>query len=209
MPTPAAEDQMPITYQRDDARQLIRVTVTDPYTANDIIGAIDRQAAEGTWAYAILYDLCAASSLPSGGLQPIADYIKTAGAGLPRGPLGIAVGHNPQRFRQAQEYEHLTHGLMTVGLLLTGTQIQDWLARNARHDVPRPKTGDVVIWDLEPEAPESTYWVKRQGRGDAAQLIDGFDAWARARSLAKELAGPDGTIWKRHKDGSFQKLAAS
>ena len=48
---------MPIEYERDDQRRLIALTVTEPYAIDGILVAIDRQAAEDTWAYAILYDL--------------------------------------------------------------------------------------------------------------------------------------------------------
>ena len=47
---------MPILYLSDDQRRLITVTMTEPYSVNDILSAIDRQASEGHWDYAILYD---------------------------------------------------------------------------------------------------------------------------------------------------------
>ena len=71
----------------------------------------------------------------------------------------------------------------------------------------RPKTGDVVIWDVEPEPTSSRYWVRLQGRGSATHLFEGPDAWARARAAAEDLAGPEGTIWQRHKDGRFERLS--
>jgi hypothetical protein len=73
----------------------------------------------------------------------------------------------------------------------------------------RPKSGDVVIWDMEPEKPNPSYWVRLQSRGSATQLIEGPDAWAQARSSAEERAGPEGFIWKRHKDGHFEKVIKS
>ena len=69
-----------------------------------------------------------------------------------------------------------------------------------------PKAGDIVIWDVEPERPNSIYWVRTQGRGSATQLFEGPDAWVRARSAAEERAGQEGVIWKRHSDGHFEKL---
>lgn len=66
-----------------------------------------------------------------------------------------------------------------------------------------------MIWDVEPEPTLSVYWVRTQGRGSATHLFEGSDAWIRAFSAAQELAGPDGIIWKRHKDGHFEKLAHS
>lgn len=73
----------------------------------------------------------------------------------------------------------------------------------------RPNAGDVVIWDVEPEHTFPVYWVRMQGRGSATQLFEGPDAWARARAAADERAGPEGIIWKRHKDGHFEKLTTS
>jgi hypothetical protein len=73
----------------------------------------------------------------------------------------------------------------------------------------QPKTGDVVIWDVEPEQTNFVYWVRTQGRGSSTQLFEGPDAWAQARSAAEELAGSEGAIWQRHKDGHFERLIKS
>jgi len=70
---------------------------------------------------------------------------------------------------------------------------------------PRPKSGDVMIWDVDPEQP-NTYWVRKHGRGSATPLFEGPDAWAQARSAAERLAGHEGVIWRRHKDGHFEKI---
>jgi hypothetical protein len=70
----------------------------------------------------------------------------------------------------------------------------------------QPKTGDLVIWDVEPAATNSLYWVRVHSRGSATQLFEGPDAWTRARAAAEALAGPTGTVWQRHKDGHFEKL---
>jgi hypothetical protein len=71
----------------------------------------------------------------------------------------------------------------------------------------RPKSGDVVIWDME--QPNQTYWVRTQSRGSDTQLFEGPDAWAQALSAAEERAGPEGVIWKRYKDGHFEKVIRS
>jgi hypothetical protein len=69
-----------------------------------------------------------------------------------------------------------------------------------------PKTGDVIIWDMESD---SMWWVGTQGRDTAAQVFEGPGAWDRARTAARELAGPEVPIWKRYKDGHFEKLTKS
>jgi hypothetical protein len=70
----------------------------------------------------------------------------------------------------------------------------------------RPKYGDIVIWDTEPEQIHRRYWVRTQSRGSDTQLFEGPDAWDQAFSAARVRAGPEGTIWKRHKDGRFERI---
>ena len=47
---------MPITYERDDERQRVIVTTIGIVGIDDLTAVIDRQAAEGTWQYGMLYD---------------------------------------------------------------------------------------------------------------------------------------------------------
>ena len=69
----------------------------------------------------------------------------------------------------------------------------------------RPGNGDVVIWKTESTA--ELYWVRRQSRGSATPLFSGMDAWAQAGAQARAWATHDETIWIRHTDGRFEKLA--
>jgi hypothetical protein len=124
---------MPITYERDDQRRLITVRVSESYSVDDILSAIDRQAAEDTWEYAMLYDLRAAMHLSTEGeAQQLADRVKAVGGGRERGSLGIAVGARPEGVRMGLRYTELTRKLVNVEMLLTTSQVDDWLARNAR-----------------------------------------------------------------------------
>jgi hypothetical protein len=124
---------MPITYERDDQRRLIAVTVTEPYSAGDFLSVIDRQAAEDTWEYAVLYDLRSVTHASTeADLQQIADRVRVVGGGRERGPVGIAIGARPALFRGGLMYTGLTREFMTVELLLTAAQLDGWLARNAR-----------------------------------------------------------------------------
>jgi len=124
---------MSIAYERDDQRRLITATVTEPFSVDDILSAIDRQAAEDTWEYAILYDLRAVTfALTEGELQQMVDRVKAVGSGRERGPVGTAVGARPEMFRMGLRYTELTRKLMNVEVLLTSTQIEGWMARNAR-----------------------------------------------------------------------------
>ena len=124
---------MPIAYERDDERRLITVTVTEPYSIDDVLGVIDRQAAEDTWWYAILYDLRALTQASSeADLQRLADRVKIVGGGRKRGPVGIAVGTSPTSFRGGLMYTQMAGKLVNVEVVLTPAQLDGWLARNAQ-----------------------------------------------------------------------------
>jgi hypothetical protein len=127
---------MPIAYERDDARRLIIVTVTEPYAVGDILETIDRQAAENTWEYAMLYEMQAAMTIAADS-QQIANHVERVAGGHERGPVGIAMSGDPEQFRRGLKYTELTRKIATVEVLLTATQREDWLARCARRRRPR------------------------------------------------------------------------
>jgi hypothetical protein len=123
---------MPIAYERDDQRRLITVTVTEPYSLDDIRGVIDRQAGEDTWGYAMLYDLRAVTDASAeADLQQIADRVQAVGRGRERGLVGVAIRARPSLFLVALTYSKLTKGFVSVEVLLTAAQIDAWVARNA------------------------------------------------------------------------------
>ena len=124
---------VPIAYERDDERRLITVTVTEPYSVDDILGVIDRQAAEDTWWYAMLYDLRGVTHASTeADLQRLADRVKIVGGGRTRGPVGIAVGADPATFRAGLMYTRLAGKVVNVEVVLTAAQLDGWLARNAQ-----------------------------------------------------------------------------
>jgi hypothetical protein len=128
---------VPIAYERDDERRLITVTVTDPYSVDHILGAIDRQAAEDTWWYAMLYDLRSLTHVSSeADLQQLAERVKIVGGGRKRGPVGIAVGTSPTTFRAGLMYTKLAGKQVNVEVVLTAAQLDGWLARNAQRRSP-------------------------------------------------------------------------
>ena len=123
---------MPIAYQRDDQRRLITVTVTEPYSVNDVSSLIDRQAGEDTWEYALLYDLRAMTDASTGAdLQKLAERVKMAGGERERGPVGIAIRARPALFLLGLMYTKLIKEFVTVEVLLSAVQIDAWLVRNA------------------------------------------------------------------------------
>jgi hypothetical protein len=126
---------VPITYDRDDDRRLIIATATEPYTADDILAVIDRQAAEDTWGYATVYDWRAVTHVPTDHeVHQAADRVKIVGGGRERGPVGIiAIGaHAKPLLGIGLAYGTLTNKLVPVEVLFTTAQLDDWLTRNAR-----------------------------------------------------------------------------
>jgi len=130
---------MSILYLSDDPRRLITVTVTEPYSVDDILGSIDRQASEGRWDYAILYDQ---RGLTHGAteidLEQIAEHVRVAGQGRPRGPVGLAIRPDPRSFLVGLTYSTLTKEFMDVEVLLNEVQLESWLSRNSRKGSRRP-----------------------------------------------------------------------
>ena len=123
---------MPIVYQRDDQRRLITVTVTEPCSVDDISSVIDRQAGEGTWEYALFYDLRAMTDASTeADLQQLAERVQVAGGERERGPVGVAIRARPALFLLGLMYTKLMNESVTVEMLLTATQIDAWLVRNA------------------------------------------------------------------------------
>ena len=123
---------MPITYQHDDKRRLITVTMTEPCSVDEVSSVIDRQAGEDTWNYALLYDLRGMTDASTeAALQQIAERAKMVRGERERGPLGIAIRARPELFLLALMYSRLIKELMTVEVLLTAAQIDTWLLRNA------------------------------------------------------------------------------
>ena len=82
---------MPITYERDDARRRITVTTIGIVGLDDMMAVIDRQAAEGTWQYGVLYDSRRVASVASqtdvrAGLKHVESLSRAHGA---RGPVAF------------------------------------------------------------------------------------------------------------------------
>lgn len=56
---------MPVVTHRDDARRLLTVKVSDPWSVEELAVSIDRQLAENTWKYDTIYDLRGSTHLPT------------------------------------------------------------------------------------------------------------------------------------------------
>jgi hypothetical protein len=124
---------MPSDYNRDDDKRLITVTMTEPFSMADFIGVVERQAAEDTWSYALLYDLRSLETIKEASpvLQTFVDRLQVLGAGRTRGPIGCVVRSSPDSFR-ASLVETRTEARLNFEILVTDLHVDEWLARNTR-----------------------------------------------------------------------------
>ena len=120
---------MPLHYERDDARHRVLIMTTGHVTTEDVLGAVDRQAAEGTWSYSVLYDMRTGKNIPAPeDLRRVVMHVGmlTARHG-PRGPVAL-VTTTPQMSRMARAYSKL--GELTALDVEVFTHIEDaeqWL----------------------------------------------------------------------------------
>ena len=82
---------MALTYERNDATRTLVVTVSGPFVVEDIVGVVDRQAAEDAWQYVLSYDERGMTSAPTPDdlrvlLKPVKKMVGTHG---PRGPVAV------------------------------------------------------------------------------------------------------------------------
>jgi CheY-like chemotaxis protein len=131
--TKQAEESGRFLYVRDDARRRIRVTATVPLGAPDIEAIFNRQAAEGTWSFDILYDLRAIH-----GATTRADANQSAEL------LQRYVGEHGRRGRVAV----VTREIRMLGI-----------AQGYARDGARDGVAVEVFWDL----PEAEDWLDRDG----------------------------------------------
>ena len=123
---------MPIDYQRDDSRRLITVTVTEPFSLDELLALVDRQWAEGAWDHALLYDVRqTAHSATREGLERLIDRVQVVGHGRRRGPIGVVIPARPERLRIALQLAALPGASQNLEVLVTGEQLEDWLRRCA------------------------------------------------------------------------------
>jgi hypothetical protein len=96
---------MPFEYRLDHARQRLTIIGRDPAGVPDVLAWLDRQAADGAWAFGSLDDLRLVTLNPtSADVQRILDQVTTRSAVHgPRGPVAVVATH-PVLFSMASLY---------------------------------------------------------------------------------------------------------
>jgi hypothetical protein len=120
---------MAIHYERDDLRRRILSVSRGKVTYEEAVAVIDRQAAEGAWSYAMLYDTRAAGAVPT---PDEVDRLVQHVGGLtlkygPRGPIALVLIDH-ELLDMGQRYARLGHlTALDVGLFLTIDDAERWL----------------------------------------------------------------------------------
>jgi hypothetical protein len=124
---------MPIRYERDDQRRLITATFTEPHSVNEVLEVIEQQMADNAWEYATLHDMRATIHLSTvDEARRITARVQALGGGRTRGPVGMAINRRPEQLREGLKFAEATKHIVTLEVLLTPAQLDDWLARNAQ-----------------------------------------------------------------------------
>jgi hypothetical protein len=123
---------MPIHYQRDDQRRLITITLTQPFVFDELLNQTNRQWAEDTWDYAVLYDTRASLLVsPEGEFEQMVERARIVGGGRPRGPVGVVIPPRPDIFLDALSLATRSGQGRGVEVLLNPAQLDAWIARHA------------------------------------------------------------------------------
>ena len=120
---------MPIHYERDDARRRIVVMTTGHVTPEDVRGTLERQANEGAWSYAVLYDARAGTNVPTAEeVHRLLLHVGTLTARHgPRGPVALISG-NTRLSRIGRAYSRLGElTALNVQVFTDVEQAERWL----------------------------------------------------------------------------------
>jgi hypothetical protein len=121
-----------LTYERDDLRRRIRVTLEGRFDVDAIAATFDRQASEGTWHYSRLYDLRGVRETPTTEqiralLSQVRERIRLHG---PRGPVAVVTEH-PALYGMVRMYMSLGENDGTVEVFHNVADADGWLKARA------------------------------------------------------------------------------
>jgi hypothetical protein len=122
-----------IRYERDDVNRRIVVTVAGRITVDDCVEAIERQAREGTWKYAVI-------GVADEHLPPVPEDVREIASHVerlnvihgPRGPVAI-VSANAPIYEAARMYAKVSRREQDVAIFRTIAEAESW---SSLHSIP-------------------------------------------------------------------------
>jgi hypothetical protein len=131
-PAETKRSTMPTSYERDDHRRLITITLTDPFRVEELFDRVDQQWAEQVWLYAVLYDArTIAVPAPPSELQRLTQHVQVVGNGQRRGPVGVVIPRRADMLRGGIQLSTASAPFNDLEILLNDAQVDVWLARHA------------------------------------------------------------------------------
>src|SRR6202049_1723270 len=120
---------MPIRYERDDTRRRVVVTVQGPFAVADFLAVMERQRADGAWAYGMLSDLRGITGEPA--IDDLRQFLSEAARTTePRGPVAL-LATDPVIYGRACTYAALTRSTLTIAVFRDWAEAEQWLTANA------------------------------------------------------------------------------
>ena len=121
---------MPIVTTRDDERRRMTVTVSDPWSAEEIAVSLEHQLTDRAWKYRTLYDVRGASVIPTEPdvlwlVKQAQQHIARHGA---RGPVAVLIepGVKGTQLQQYAEYA-AAQSRMQLRVFLDEAEANAWL----------------------------------------------------------------------------------
>jgi hypothetical protein len=125
---------MPFHYERDDTRRRITVSLSDPFSEAEGWSILDRQLAEGTWRYGLLYETRQLREPLKLAVSRvfIARVAALAAEHGPRGPVGI-VAREATAVAAGEAYARVSElSGLTVEVFWSIEEAEDWLEAQNR-----------------------------------------------------------------------------
>jgi hypothetical protein len=124
---------MPFDYERDDARRRLLIAYHGEFLASEVLAILERIRVDGTWNYAVLYDVRDMTGNPTiEDLKQIEDARDTIhrGTARRRGPVAFLVT-DPVMYGRACAYAALAQSVTAIEVFRSRDQADDWLAAQA------------------------------------------------------------------------------
>jgi len=132
-----------VTYERDDQRCRIHVRLSGLVSIEDLLGIVDRQAAESTWQYSLCYDarqVVKDSVSPAEDIRRVLHHTVQASARHgQRGPVAI-ITENPADYTIVRMYAALVEPhRITIEVFRDANAAVRWLDSVDSAKAVRPK----------------------------------------------------------------------
>jgi hypothetical protein len=126
---------VPVTATRDDERRRVTVTVTDPWSVEEIAVTMEQQIAERTWAYAVVYDMSRTVWIPT---EPDVLWLVKRGQQQlarhgSRGPIAVITSLRPEALPlQSYAISAGEQGRMMINVFTDHAAADRWLSGQPR-----------------------------------------------------------------------------